>query len=247
MTEQTKQRLKYWLIGLFTGGAVATPMTAFVTKKICDKKMAEAVAKASDEGENRGMNAMAEYAISQQKAEAEKPMTEEEYGEVIKRDENGKPIIGRYPYNVGVPADEDINNYDLSIDDVEATEEARERTEAHERYLDMIDKYNGNTEIQPHIINGEQFITEQYMEKSYVNWYEADNVFEEDLEVIEDPYATFGVTDGHELFKNAELREDPDICYVRNELVTTDFEITRVHGSYAEMVGGERSLGKTDT
>lgn len=229
MTEQTKQRLKYWLIGLFTGGAVATPVTAFVTKKICDKKMAEAVAKASDEGENRGMNAMAEYAISQQKAEAEKPMTEEAYGD------NSEP------------SEDDINNYDLSIDDVEATEEARERTEAHERYLDMIDKYNGNTEIQPHIINGEQFITEQYMEKSYVNWYEADNVFEEDLEVIEDPYATFGVTDGHELFKNAELREDPDICYVRNERVTTDFEITRVHGSYAEMVGGERSLGKTDT
>lgn len=229
MTEQTKQRLKYWLIGLFTGGAVATPVTAFVTKKICDKKMAEAVAKASDEGESRGMNAMAEYAISQQKEEAEKPMTEEEYGAN------------------SVPSEDDINNYDLSIDDVEATEEARERTEAHERYLDMIDKYNGNTEIQPHIINGEQFITEQYMEKSYVNWYEADNVFEEDLEVIEDPYATFGVTDGHELFKNAELREDPDICYVRNERVTTDFEITRVHGSYAEMVGGERSLGKTDT
>ena len=229
MTEQTKQRLKYWLIGLFTGGAVATPVTAFVTKKICDKKMAEAVAKASDEGENRGMNAMAEYAISQQKAEAEKPMTEEAYG------------------TNSEPSEDDINNYDLSIDDVEATEEARERTEAHERYLDMIDKYNGNAEIQPHIINGEQFITEQYMEKSYVNWYEADNVFEEDLEVIEDPYATFGVTDGHELFKNAELREDPDICYVRNERVTTDFEITRVHGSYAEMVGGERSLGKTDT
>lgn len=223
MTEETKQKLKYWLFGLFTGGVIAAPVTTLICKNVYEKKMNDAVAKAQDEGETRGMNAMAEYAISQQE---EKVYKEEDYG---------------------VPSEEEINNYDLSIDDEDASEEARERTEAHARYLDMIDRYNGNAEIPPHIISGEDFINQQYTEKSYVNWYEKDNVFEEDLVIIQDPYATFGVTDGHELFKNDYLRPDPDICYVRNERTTTDFEISRIHGSYAEIVGGEPGLGEADS
>lgn len=255
MTEQTKQRLKYWLIGIFTGGGIAAPVTAFICKKVYDKKV--------DEAETRGMNAMAAYAVQQQTTVP---------GEVItERDENGKPIAGRYPYEelrskkingtdetidnsvyTGIHAynvmpDDDINNYDVTIDDIEATEEARERTEAHERYLEMIDKYKNPEELRPRKINGDDFLNEQYMQKSYVNWYEQDNVFEEELNVIEDPYATFGVTDGRELFKNPELRLDADIVYVRNEKLTTDFEISRIHGSYAEMVGGESGLGETDT
>lgn len=223
MTEQTKQKLKYWLLGLFTGGAVAAPVTVFVTKRIYENKMQTAVAKASEEGETRGMNAMAEYAISQQATVKEAEGTQE------------------------VPDEEDINNYDVTIDDEEATEDIRERTEAHERYLDMIDKYSGDSVLSPYIIDSDKFTNEQYMEKSYVDWYEEDNVFEEDLRVIEDPFATFGVTDGSELFKDADLRTDPDICYVRDERNTIDYEISRIHGSYAKIVGGEGSLGETDT
>ena len=217
MTDQAKQKFKYWLIGLFTGGAVAAPITAFVCKNIYDKKIEEA--------ETRAMNDMAEYAVQQQN-QPSGPLREEDYA---------------------APDEADINNYDLSIDDEEATEEARERTEAHERYLDMIDKYNGNAELPPHIISADEFENEQYMQKAYVNWYEEDDVFEEDLRNIEDPYMTFGVTSGRELFKNANERPDPDICYVRSERTTTDFEISRIHGSYARMVGGEVNLGETDT
>lgn len=218
MTEQTKQKLKYWLMGLFTGGAAAAPLTAFFCKRIYDKKIEEA--------ETNGMNAMAAYAISQQKTETKTPEEPEK-----EEDNYAEPT-----------------EYDVSIDDDDPEDQAaRERTEAHERYLDMIDKYNGNTDIQPHIISDEEFSNEQYMEKSFINWYEEDNVFEEDLSTIDDPYATFGVTDGRELFKNAETRPDPDICYVRNEKITTDFEISRIRGSYAKMVGGEASLGETDT
>lgn len=218
MTEQTKQKLKYWLMGLFTGGAAAAPLTAFFCKRIYDKKIEEA--------ETNGMNAMAAYAISQQQTETKTPEEPEK-----EEDNYAEPT-----------------EYDVSIDDDDPEDQAaRERTEAHERYLDMIDKYNGNTDIQPHIISDEEFSNEQYMEKSFINWYEEDNVFEEDLSTIDDPYATFGVTDGRELFKNAETRPDPDICYVRNEKITTDFEISRIRGSYAKMVGGEASLGETDT
>jgi len=221
MTDQTKQKLKYWFIGLFTGGAVAAPVTAFVCKNIYDKKMNEAVAKAADEAETKGMNAMAEYAISQQNQE--KTLTEEDYAEPTE--------------------------YDVSIDNEEAAEdqEAKERTEAHQRYLDMIDKYKGDDDGSVRIISSDQFINEAYMEKSYINWYEEDNVFEEDLNTIDDPFVTFGVTDGHELFKNSDLREDPNICYLRNEKRLTDYEISRIHGSYARMVRGEANLGETDT
>lgn len=219
MTDQTKQKLKYWLIGLFSGGAVAAPITAFICKNVYEKKI--------EETENKALNDMAAYALNQQNQQSSGPLKEEDYAE----------------------KDQDIHNYDLSIDDDDAveSEEARERTEAHERYLDMIDRYKNDTEIQPRIISADDFNNEQYMEKCFVNWYEQDNVFEENLSVIEDPYATFGVVDGHDLFKNADLRFDPDICYVRNERTTTDFEISRIHGSYAHMVGGEAGLGETDT
>jgi len=224
MTEQAKQKLKYWLIGLFSGGVVAAPVTAVICKKVYDKKI--------DEAETRGMNVMAEYAISQQEepkkdiSQQESTLSEEDYAE---------------------KHEEDINNYDISIDDEEATEEARERTTAHERYLDMIDKYNGNAEIHPHIISEEEYENEQYMDKCAVNWYEEDDVFEEDLKQIDDPYYTFGVTSGRELFKDTSGRPDPDICYVRNEKNVTDFEISRIHGSYSKMVGGEASLGETNS
>ena len=218
MTDQTKQKIKYWLIGLFTGGAVAAPVTAFVCKNIYDRKAEEISAKAYSDGETNGMNAMAEYAV----AHANDVLTEEDYAE---------------------PTD-----YDVSIDETDAEdEEARERTEAHQRYIDMIERYNGNADIQTRIINEDDFSNEQQYQKSFVNWYEDDDVFEEDLETIDDPYLTFGVMSGRELYKNAENRDDPDICYVRNERTTTDFEVSRIHGSYAKLVGGEASLGKTDT
>ena len=242
MTEQVKQKLKYWLLGIFTGGAVAAPITAFISKNVYEKKMAQAV----DEAETRGMTEMAKYAVQQQKDSIE--------GEIItERDENGKPIAGRYPWgkdnktlteeDYGVKDEEDPRNYDVTID-----EEGDDVTsEAHERYLDMINKYSGDDVIAPYIIDGDKFINEQYMEKSYVNWYEEDDVFEEDLDKVDDPFMTFGVTSGKELFKNAELRPEADIVYVRDERNTTDYEISRIHGSYAEMVGGEKSLGETDT
>ena len=214
MTDETKQKLKYWLIGIFTGGAVAAPVTAFVCKNIYEKKIEEA----SEQAETRGMNAMAEYAVQQQAISEDKPLTEEDY------------------------AEKDPRDIDTSIDD----EEEMLNEEAHQRYLDMIDKYNGNREIQPHIIDVEKYENEMYMQKSCVNWYEEDDVFEEDLEVKHDPYFLFGVTSGHQLFDDTSGREDPDTVYVRNESKLTDFEITRIHGSYAQMVGGESGLGETD-
>lgn len=222
MTEQTKQKLKYWFIGLFSGMAVATPVTALVTRKIDEKKQEEAY--------DRGMNDMAEYAANQ--AVCAEPG--EESGK-----EAGSAEKAVFEPNRGIPEDDDINNYDVAIDDVEATEEVRDRAEDHAKYLEMIDKYNGCFDIQPYIIDGDKFVNEQYMEKSYINWYEDDNVFEEDLAAWDDPYQNVGVTNGADLFRHPENRIDADIVYVRNEKQTTDYEISRIHGSYAKMVGGQ--------
>ena len=242
MTEQTKQKLTYWLFGLFSGAAIATPVTAFVTKRICDKKKEEAV--------NEAMNEMAAYAVEHQIQEAHRgdDIYEEKSVPVVKDGLAEKFISeGVIIESSQLPDEDDINNYDLDIDDEEATEAALERTREHERYLDRIDKYKDSVEIVPRMIDAEKFIAEHYMEKSFVNWYSEDNVFEEDLMVIDDPYATFGVVDGSELFKDADERDDPDIVYIRNEKLTTDFEVTRIRGSYAKLVGGEGTLGQADT
>lgn len=208
MTEETKGKFTYWLIGLFTGGAIAAPVTAFITKKICDNKVEEAEARS--------------------KAILVEPV---------------QPV--KKTYSEPEPDGIDPNEIDTDID--EEDEKAHERTEAHERYLDMVERYNGTLEMIPYMIDAEKFMEEQYMQKSYINWYEEDNVFEEELMTVDDPYASFGVTDGSELFRDNIDRRDPDTVYVRNEKLTTDFEITRVHGSYAKLVGGETSLGETTT
>lgn len=135
--------------------------------------------------------------------------------------------------------DDDINNYDLRIDDEEATQEAGEFSESHVKYLEMIRMYkNVNGDIPPMTISREQFANEHILEKVYVNWYDEDDVFEENDRRIEDPYYTFGFVSGHDMFSPERVanREDPDICHVRNLKLSTDFEITRTHGSYSRLI-----------
>lgn len=222
----SKQKIGYWFFGLLTGGAIAAPITAFLTKRVCDKKAEQEMAKTVDKAYSNGMNDMAEYIVAnKQQTQQEEKQPEEDDGD---------------------PGDDQINDYNVTIDDKEATEEARERTEDHERYLDMIEKYR-NPDTIPRKITAEEFENSSYLEKSFVNWYSKDNVFEEGLEVLPDPYDLFGVTNGGDLFANGDYRDDPNVVYIRNEKKLTDFEITRVYGSYSEKVGDEKSLGETDT
>lgn len=226
MKAETKQKLLYWVLGIFTGGAIATPVTAVAVNHICKKKQEAAISKAYENGSDDGMKAMAEY---------------------VTEVEQNAPEPPKYKKIETDISDDDINNYNVKIDDDEAMEEAYDRMIDHERYLDMIAKYSGDEMAVPRKIDEDKFLNESYMQKANVNWYDEDNVFEEDLMTIDDPYALFGVTDGHDLFANPEGREDPDIVYIRNEGKLEDYEITRIHGSYANLVGGERSIGQTDS
>lgn len=135
--------------------------------------------------------------------------------------------------------DDDIEKYNLTIDDEEATQEAAEFSDSRVQYLDMIERYRDKGGgIPPMTISREQFENEHYYEKCYINYYPDDDTFAEDDHVIEDPNYTFGFTSGREMFapERTAVRDDPDICYIRNLACSTDFEITRMSGSYKDMV-----------
>ena len=149
------------------------------------------------------------------------------------------------------PTEEDINNYDLTIDDEEATQDAADFSATHVQYLEMTRLYkNLNGEIPPMTISREQFDNEHRMEKTYVNWYENDDVFVEDNDTrIDDPYYYFGFVSGKDMFspERTANREDPYICYVRNFRTSTDFEITRTPGSYAQQIADGEAYYHGDT
>ena len=137
-------------------------------------------------------------------------------------------------------SDEDIDNYDLSIDD-DGSEEAREMTEARERYLDEVDRYLGNPDEGPHYISQKEFEEEVYLEKVYVDYFEKDKVFVSNDDAgmeMDDPVTDFGTADGDELFANNPNREDPDIVTMRNFKMNAVYEITRFHEAYTGVRDG---------
>jgi len=137
--------------------------------------------------------------------------------------------------------DEDIDNYDLSIDEDEDGEEAREMTEARERYLDEVDRYLGDPTQGPCYISRQEFEDEAYLEKVYVDYFEKDNVFvsnDDAGQEMDDPVTDFGTADGKELFAGNPNREDPDIVMMKNFKQNAVYEITRYHEAYASLRDG---------
>lgn len=217
MEDEGRSKLKNWFIGFLTGIGVAAPLTAFFVKKIYDKPAQSVTA-------------------SQWQSTPIQPTTNITTNVQVPNDDE-----------YGVPSAEEINNYDLDIDDKEATERSQIPAEDIERLKDMIERYDGTLADVAYVIDAERFMDDHTNDKAYVNWYEKDNVFEEDLIVTKDPAKSFGTADGSDLFKSPELREDPDTVYIRNNKQCTDYEITRIHGSYSEMVGGAKPIGQADS
>lgn len=278
--------LAKFLLGLFTGVAVAAPITALITSKICDGQKKEAVEKASIEAENRGIQAATAEAQewitnnlgsgARAVFEANRGISEGVNGvaeaSAVNDGVNEKPDWdatvaqalfvqvedGRFKkvepaannareaYLASMqsppedtPGDFDLENYDLRIDDEEATEDAQAFSEQHVQYLDMVERYkNSGGDIPPMTISREQFENEHIFEKCYVNWYDEDDVFEENDTRIDDPGYLFGFSSGRDMFAEwrTAQREDPDLCHIRNAKTSTDFEITRMRGSYAKLV-----------
>lgn len=217
MEDEGRSKLKNWFIGFLTGIGVAAPLTAFFVKKIYDKPAQSVTA-------------------SQWQSTPIQPTTNITTNVAVPNDDE-----------YGVPSAEEINNYDLDIDDKEATERSQIPVEDIERLKDMIERYDGTLADVAYVIDAERFMDDHMNDKAYVNWYEKDNVFEEDLIVTKDPVKSFGTADGSDLFKSSGENDDPDTVYIRNNKQCTDYEITRIHGSYAEIVGGAKPIGQADS
>lgn len=145
---------------------------------------------------------------------------------------------------------EDIDNWDLSLDG--EANEPMEKIIERERYLDEVEKYKAHPEEAPRIISRRDFSEEAYLEKTYVDFYDVDNVFVEstDGDRVLDAYDYFGVTNGNDLFRmkrGTEDDDDPDIVHVKSFRMNCVMEVTRWHKSYGSVKdGGAYISGNTD-
>jgi hypothetical protein len=78
-------------------------------------------------------------------------------------------------------------------------------------------------------------------DKVTIDWYEPDNTFIDEREqVIGDIQSYVGDLDISKVFRELNPdTDDPDICFIRNEQYSSDYEIIRHKRSYHEAVGGE--------
>lgn len=87
------------------------------------------------------------------------------------------------------------------------------------------------------IISEELYNSEDRMGKISITYFEDDSVFcNEEEEPIENPEELFGAN-AHLHF--GEMNDDPDMVYIRNYTDLLDYEITRIHNSFAVVVMGE--------
>lgn len=146
---------------------------------------------------------------------------------------------------------DNIEDWDLNLD---SDEEPEEKVMEKERYMDEIDRYTANPEEAPRIISRREFSEDAYMDKTYVDYYDVDNVFVESTDGDHelDAYTYFGVTNGNDLFRMKNSGEDgdddPDIVHVKNFKMNCVMEVTRWHRSYGSVVDGGAYIkdGNTD-
>lgn len=102
----------------------------------------------------------------------------------------------------------------------------------------LVAPYKTNTSNElPFIISTSEWETQPEYQKETVYWYEEDSSFADvKEEIIDDPASLF-VPNVHLHF--GENSGDPDIVYVRNDKMGVDYELIRIHGSYATIVMGE--------
>lgn len=142
--------------------------------------------------------------------------------------------------------DEDIENYDLSIDDESDSnlEEVEEMKEARERYLDQIDRYLGDPTEGPHYISAQEFNEATMLDQVFINYYEGDNTFVDigDANKLVDPVTDFGTADGKELFAKAGNRDELDTVHLCNLKMNAVYEITRYPQAYESIHDGSAFL-----
>jgi len=110
---------------------------------------------------------------------------------------------------------------------------------------ELVAPYVANQKIG--IISLHEWTENTHFDKETITYYEDDTTYcDVGDEIISDPNGMFG-PNAHLHF--GEGSEDPDIVYIRNEKVDTDYEISRVHNAFSVVVlgmpPGEKKLPKS--
>ncbi|AXH44196.1 hypothetical protein SEA_GOCRAZY_58 [Arthrobacter phage GoCrazy] len=233
----------------FTVGAVAGGATAYYfTKKkyraIADQEVADVKAYAQEREEEAYMAAndpelYKEWKASQEVVEEhpeDRPLTREELDEKL----NG--LYDQKLENLGYAEHADLESEGLPTQHDLLTDAERAEAEAAEAALDDDPATWDRDFEKPYVINVNEWNLEHMdnpeWDKVSLKYYDGDT---DDVLVPEDGQP---ITDEEYVVGLANLAhigvgsEDPNIVYIRNEAMTTDFEITRIDGSYTKLVLG---------
>jgi hypothetical protein len=134
-----------------------------------------------------------------------------------------------------------------AIDEEEPELAGQKLVPLQNRYRKITTRYNGGLEIDepvrdteyPYVISIEEFSEERDdFDKISLSFYDVDRVLtDENEDVITDIDSVIGT---EALSRFGVVSENPDVVYVRNEQLSTDYEIICIHDSYAEAIlGGE--------
>ena len=107
----------------------------------------------------------------------------------------------------------------------------------------LVEPYKNEKKGDCFIITSDEFSSQPEYDKETIFWYEDDSVFTNSSEELLDNSGDLFIPNPHLHF--GEGSEDPDVVFIRNDKMSVDYEIIRIHGSYAEIVLGEPPKQKT--
>lgn len=115
--------------------------------------------------------------------------------------------------------------------------EVEPEEEDYSNFKDISDEVNETNHLIPYVITEKEFSEEnQHFDKITIDYYELDDTLaDEQEEPIPDVSSIVG---DEALLCFGKGSNDPDTIYVRNEKLSTDFEVIRLHKSYRETVLG---------
>lgn len=126
--------------------------------------------------------------------------------------------------------------FDLATSEAEELEGVLDDVEEYE---EEIEEYEERFSNEPYVIPVKEFMDEkEEYDKITVTYFEGDDTLCDEREkIIPDVEGTVG-TDS--LTKFGHLSDDRNVVYVRNDILETDFEVTRDKREYSEVVLGIR-------
>lgn len=224
---------KQWLgIGLVAGGAAGS----FVTYKLLDTKLRKKYEAFYNEVAEIEIASMREHYRAKEKVVEPKPSlkdlaTEREYTEdELQAIEEAERIAEEEGYS-----DKDVNvveNRQNVFENPQPTEE-----EVGPEVWDYASEVRMRTEDCPYVIHSDEFDqNEKNYTQSQLSYFAEDDVLcDERDQVIEDQDSTVGLVN---LDKFGHGSGDPNVVYVRNDIIKMEFEVTKSDSSYAETVHG---------